>query len=64
VSGRALVVLPTYNEAENLPPMLEQILQHGPDVLVVHDGSTNTPCSDAASSRQCRLATRAWPPRR
>lgn len=39
MSGRALVVLPTYNEAENLPPMLEQILEHGPDVLVVDDGS-------------------------
>ena len=39
MSGRALVVLPTYNEAENLPPMLEQILRYGPDVLVVDDGS-------------------------
>ena len=40
MSGRrGLVVLPTYNEAENLAPMVEQILQHELDVLVVDDGS-------------------------
>jgi dolichol-phosphate mannosyltransferase len=39
VSGRALVVLPTYNEAENLPPMVEHILRYSLDVLVVDDGS-------------------------
>lgn len=37
----ALVVLPTYNEAENLPLILEQVLAHGPDwhTLVVDDAS-------------------------
>jgi dolichol-phosphate mannosyltransferase len=39
VSGRALVVLPTYNEAGNLAPMVEQILQYEVDVVVVDDGS-------------------------
>ncbi|HEX6511077.1 MAG TPA: polyprenol monophosphomannose synthase [Chloroflexota bacterium] len=39
MTGRAVVVLPTYNEVENVQPMVEQILPHGPDVLVVDDGS-------------------------
>ncbi len=39
VSGRALVILPTYNEVDNLEPMLEQIVQQGLDVLVVDDAS-------------------------
>ena len=34
-----MVVLPTYNEAENLQPMVECVLGHGPHVLVVDDGS-------------------------
>jgi dolichol-phosphate mannosyltransferase len=40
VSGRrGLVVLPTYNELDNLSPMVEQILEHDLEVLVVDDGS-------------------------
>jgi dolichol-phosphate mannosyltransferase len=36
-----LVVVPTYNEAANIRPLIEQILAQGPqfDVLVVDDGS-------------------------
>jgi dolichol-phosphate mannosyltransferase len=36
-----LVVVPTYNEAANIVPLIEQILAQGPqfDVLVVDDGS-------------------------
>lgn len=34
-----LVVLPTYNEAENLESMAAAILEHGPRLLVVDDGS-------------------------
>ncbi len=37
---RALVVVPTYNEAENIPILIPAILRQGPlDVLVVDDGS-------------------------
>lgn len=37
----ALVILPTYNELENLAPLVEQILDQGDafDVLVIDDGS-------------------------
>lgn len=38
--GRTLVVLPTYNEKDNLEPMLQAILAYAAvDVLVVDDGS-------------------------
>jgi dolichol-phosphate mannosyltransferase len=38
--GRTLVVLPTYNEKDNLEPMLDAILAYAAvDVLVVDDGS-------------------------
>ncbi len=37
---RGLVVIPTYNEADNIPRLIPIILQQGPlDVLVVDDGS-------------------------
>jgi dolichol-phosphate mannosyltransferase len=41
VAERALVVVPTYNEAVNLPLILPQILAQGPqlDVLIVDDNS-------------------------
>lgn len=35
----AVVILPTYNEAGNLPHMVEQLLDHPLDVIVVDDGS-------------------------
>lgn len=40
-SGRTLVVLPTYNEIDNLEPMTRAILAHPADIciLVVDDGS-------------------------
>jgi len=36
-----LVIVPTYNESENIGPLLERLLAlpHGLDVLVVDDGS-------------------------
>jgi len=37
---RALVILPTFNERENLPVVIEQLMRHaGVDVLVVDDQS-------------------------
>ncbi|HEU4570300.1 MAG TPA: glycosyltransferase, partial [Gemmatimonadales bacterium] len=40
---RALVCVPTYNEAENLPRIVPAILAQDPrlDVLVIDDGSTD-----------------------
>src|SRR5206468_32768 len=36
----ALVIIPTYNERENIPPLLERLLEHdGVRVLVVDDQS-------------------------
>jgi dolichol-phosphate mannosyltransferase len=39
--GRALVVIPTFNEAENIPRLIPEVLRQDPslDVLVVDDGS-------------------------
>jgi dolichol-phosphate mannosyltransferase len=39
VSSDVLVVLPTYNEAQNLPRMAEELRRFPVDVLVVDDGS-------------------------
>ena len=39
MTNPAVVVLPTYNEVENLPLIVEQVLPLGLDVLVVDDGS-------------------------
>ncbi len=37
---KALVILPTYNEIENLKPLIEEIIQRGPyHILVVDDNS-------------------------
>jgi dolichol-phosphate mannosyltransferase len=37
---KSLIVLPTYNEIENLQPLVEEILARGPyDILVVDDNS-------------------------
>lgn len=36
---KVLVVVPTYNERDNLEPLVTQILQHGYSVLVVDDNS-------------------------
>jgi len=40
-SPRSIVIIPTYNEAENVPPLVERILslEEGVDVLIVDDNS-------------------------
>ena len=39
--AKALVIIPTYNESENLPPLIPQVLEQSEeiDVLIVDDGS-------------------------
>lgn len=40
MSLKALIILPTYNEIENLQPLIEEVLQRGPyHILVVDDNS-------------------------
>ena len=40
MSLKTLIILPTYNEIENLQPLVEEILERGPyDILVVDDDS-------------------------
>jgi glycosyltransferase involved in cell wall biosynthesis len=41
MSERILTALPVYNEAGHVNDVLNQVLQHGGDVLVVNDGSTD-----------------------
>lgn len=38
---KTLIIIPTYNEVENLPPLLKEIFEHSPetDVLIVDDNS-------------------------
>src|SRR5262249_52791510 len=51
-----LVIIPTYNERENIDPLLERLLglPHGLDVLVVDDGS---PDGTAAAVQQWQAKT-------
>ncbi|MEM9073402.1 MAG: glycosyltransferase family 2 protein [Myxococcota bacterium] len=48
---RVLVIVPAYNEAENLPQVLAKLADHAPnaDVCVVDDGSTDNTAEVAAS---------------
>ena len=41
MSERALVIVPTYNERENIRPLIESVLAKDPriDMLIVDDGS-------------------------
>lgn len=56
---RALVVLPTYNESQNLPRVAEGILAHDfTALLVVDDGSP-----DGTGQLADELATTRWPGR-
>src|SRR2546430_12508929 len=38
---KTLIIIPTYNEVENLPPLLKEIFEYAPetDVLIVDDNS-------------------------
>ena len=41
VSTKTLIIIPTYNEIDNLPPLLKEIFSYAPeiDVLIVDDNS-------------------------
>jgi glycosyltransferase involved in cell wall biosynthesis len=41
MARRFLTALPVYNEANHVLPVLDEVLQHSPEVLVVDDGSTD-----------------------
>ena len=41
MSKRILTALPVYNEAKHVSSVLQEVLQHADDVLVIDDGSTD-----------------------
>ncbi len=41
MNDRILTALPVYNEASHVRKVLDQVLQHADDILVVNDGSTD-----------------------
>lgn len=41
MNNRTLVALPVFNEASHIPEVLEQVLEHAGNVLVVNDGSSD-----------------------
>jgi dolichol-phosphate mannosyltransferase len=58
VSPRAIVCLPTYNEAENVGPIVEAILAAAPvEVLVIDDGSPDGTgqLADGVAAREPRV---------
>jgi dolichol-phosphate mannosyltransferase len=62
---KSLVCVPTYNEAENIPHLIEQVLQHNPnvDILVIDDSSPDGTAQIvekiAASEARVKLLLRA-----
>jgi dolichol-phosphate mannosyltransferase len=59
MADRALVIIPTYNEAQNLPQILRQVLAQDPriEILVVDDGSPDGTgeLADDYASREPRV---------
>jgi dolichol-phosphate mannosyltransferase len=57
--GRVWVALPTYNERDNLEPMVDALFQHLPDagILVVDDGSPDGTgeLADSIAARDARI---------
>jgi len=56
---RAIVVIPTYNEHENLEPLVQQILQHTPGlhILIVDDNSPDGTGQVAEALREKNSST-------
>ncbi|MEO0528977.1 MAG: glycosyltransferase family 2 protein [Planctomycetota bacterium] len=56
-ASRLLTALPVYNEAEHLTRVLDQVVQHADDVLVVDDGSTDGTADLLAKRGDIRVVT-------
>lgn len=54
---RALTALPVYNERNHVARVLDQVVRHGTDVLVVNDGSTDGTADELARRRDVAVAT-------
>ena len=56
---RFLTALPVYNEAAHVVDVLDEVLRHTPDVLVVDDGSTDGTADLLAARRDVRVVRHA-----
>ena len=45
--SRFCVVIPAFNEAGHIPPVIEAVRKHGVDVVVIDDGSIDDTASHA-----------------
>ena len=54
---RALTALPVYNEINHVSPVLDEVLRHCRDVLVVDDGSRDGTASVLAARGDVRVVT-------
>ena len=59
---RFLVAIPVFNEQRHLPGVLQSVLRHTSDILVVNDGSTDSTADILAA--QPRIATLTHPENR
>jgi dolichol-phosphate mannosyltransferase len=55
--SRFLTALPIFNEAEHVQPVLDQVAQFSPNVLVVDDGSTDGTSELLRRRRDVRIVT-------
>ncbi|MEQ8847434.1 glycosyltransferase family 2 protein [Botrimarina sp.] len=54
---RLLTALPVFNEAQHLSPVLDEVVAHADDVLVVDDGSTDATAELLAGRTDVRVVT-------
>ena len=58
MATRFLTALPVYNEVAHVGPVLDEVLQYSPDVLVVDDGSTDGTSKLLAGAHRHRSVVR------